>query len=592
MLGKSPVRAAWSATAGTVALVGAALLSSTVLAQDLKSVPRNRTLISQGWDFYNQVPSPTNFSPYAGVLLHQRNSLHYTVNEMLFYTNHNTNEIIPWQAESFSYNPTFTEVTLKLRDGVTWSDGKPFTAEDVTFSLGMLRGAAPDLVMSAAIKEWVASEEAVDPRTVRIKLTKPGPRWAQDFLATGQAARFVVVPKHIWQGQDPKTFGFFDVAKGWPVGTGPYKLVKADSGSLVYDRRDDWWAVKAKVVPAMPAPERIVYRPATVDALPQLFSNNEVDIGRALQVGNFEASKARNANIASWNAQGPVWGAADGCTFRVVFNNQKAPWDSVEVRRAINSALNRDQIVDLAFEGSMPKALVPFASYDGVKAYTSQMKDIIDAAALDKTDAKKTEELLKSKGFAKGSDGKWTLPGGQAWPITILTQNGDPIAPVVAKQLQAAGFDAVFRPTQDAAYFDALGTGNFEVAVNPHCGSIYDPWQTLEHFHGKYAAAPGAKGTNPRAPTRYNNPELNALLDKMEARQPSPKDAEYVGLVKAATTIILRDLPQITVAEEMHALTFNTTYWTGFPNAKDPYVAPYLPWEGFNLVVSRLKPRS
>ncbi len=80
-------------------------------AQDLRNVPRNRTLISQGWDFYNQVPSPTNFSPYAGVLLHQRNSLHYTVNEMLFYTNHNTNEIIPWQAESFSYNPDFTEIT-------------------------------------------------------------------------------------------------------------------------------------------------------------------------------------------------------------------------------------------------------------------------------------------------------------------------------------------------------------------------------------------------------------------------------------------------------------------------------------------------
>jgi len=63
-------------------------------AQDLPNVPRDRTLISQGWDYYNQVPSPTNFSPYAGVLLHQRNNLHYTVNEMLFYTNHNDNKII------------------------------------------------------------------------------------------------------------------------------------------------------------------------------------------------------------------------------------------------------------------------------------------------------------------------------------------------------------------------------------------------------------------------------------------------------------------------------------------------------------------
>ena len=207
-----------------------ALATGAAQAQDLKPVPRNRTLISQGWDFYNQVPSPTSMSPYAGLLLHQRNSLHYTVNEMLFYTNHMTNEISPWQAESFSYNDAFTEVTVKIRDKVKWNDGQPFTADDVVFSLDMLKSVAPDLLMSSAIKEWVAKAEAPDSRTVKITLTKPGPRWVQDFLAQGQAARFVVVPKHIWAGQDPKTFSFFDPQKGWPVGTGPYKLAKSDFG--------------------------------------------------------------------------------------------------------------------------------------------------------------------------------------------------------------------------------------------------------------------------------------------------------------------------------------------------------------------------
>ena len=83
----------------TCALFGvlAPFALTSALAQNLPDVLRDRTLISQGWDFYNQVPSPANFSPYAGVLLHQRNSLHYTVNEMLFYTNHNENKIIPWQ---------------------------------------------------------------------------------------------------------------------------------------------------------------------------------------------------------------------------------------------------------------------------------------------------------------------------------------------------------------------------------------------------------------------------------------------------------------------------------------------------------------
>ncbi len=567
------------------------LTATATLAQTLPDVPRDRTLISQGWDFYNQVPSPTNFSPYAGVLLHQRNNLHYTVNEMLFYTNHNDNKIVPWQANSFEYNKDFTEITIKLHDGVMWSDGQPFTSEDVVFTLGMLRAAAPDIILSGAIKEWVASESAPDKLTVKIKLNKPGPRWVSDFLATGQAGRFVVVPKHIWKDQNPRTFGFFDLAKGWPVGTGPYKLVKADSGSLIFDRRPAWWAIGAKVAPNMPAPERIIYRPASVEALPQLYTNNEIDIGRNLSVGSFEAAKARNPRLQSWNTAGPVWGSPNGCTMRLVFNNQKAPFNVTEVRQAINSAINRDQLVNLAFEGSMPKASAPFSSYGTLKAYTSQMQDVIGAAAVDKLDLKKTEALLTGKGYKKGGDGKWTQPGGQPWQLTVLTPPGDAIGPVLARQLQAAGIDTVFRNMQDSAYWDAVSTGNFEAAVSFHCGSLYDPWQTLEHMHGKYVAAAGEKQSNIRALTRYNNPALTALLDKMEASRPSPQDAEYLKLVKEATRIVLTEMPQLTLAEEVQVVVFNSNFWTGYPNAQDPYIAAPLPWEGFNQVLLHLKQR-
>ena len=559
------------------------------VAQTLPDVPRNRTLISQGWDYYNQVPSPNNFNPYAGVFLHQRNSLHYTVSENLFYTNHNNNRITPWQASSYEYSRDFTEITVKLRDGVTWSDGQPFTAEDVVFTFGMLRLAAPDIVMSSAIKEWVGSETLIDRLTFKLKLNKPGPRWVADFLATGQGARFVTVPKHIWKDQNPRTFGFFDLQKGWPVGTGPYRMVRADAGSIIYDRRPTWWAATAKLA-AMPAVERIIYRPATADALTQLYANGEVDMGRSLLAGNFEAAKARNPKLSSWNASGPVWGGADGCTFRLVFNTQKPPFESVEVRQAINSAINRDQIASLAFEGSMPKASMPYSSYGTMKVYTSQMQDMVNAAAVDRLDLRKTEALLKAKGFTRAADGKWKLPDGQPWALTIVTPMGDAIGPVLARQLQSAGIDTVFRSTQDAAYWDGIGAGNFDAAIGFHCGSLYDPWQTLEHFHGKYIASPGQKVANIRAFSRYNNPTLNELLDKMEARQPSAQDAEYMRLVRDATQIVLTDLPQITLAEELHTLVFNTTYWTGWPSAQNPYVAPYPPWEGFNFVIHNLKP--
>jgi len=555
-------------------------------------VPRNRTLVSGGWDFYTQVPSPTNFNPYAGVLLHQRNSLHYTVNELLFDTNHSSGRVIPWQGESWSYNSNFTVLTVKIRKGVKWSDGTPFTARDVAFTLNTLKRAAPDLVLSTAMVEWVKDAVATDDLTVRVTLNKPGPRWAKDFLAQGQAARFVVVPEHIWTGQDPKTFTFYDASKGWPVGTGPFRLVRTGSDAIVYDRRDTWWAVETKLVSKMPEVQRVVYRPTTVDAVPQLFINNDIDVGRAIQVGTFEAIRAgRNPNLVSWNRQGPVWGGPDGCVFRFFFNAQKPPYNDPDVRWAFNHAIHRQQIVDLAYEGSVPSAVVPFSTYAGVQLYLRNLKDLFERHKVDSKDLAKTTELLTRKGFRKDRDGRWVRSTGERWPIAIVMEQGNPIGPVLAQQLQEGGFDVTLQVLRGAAFVDAISTGNFESALWVHCGSADEPWQTLEHFHSKYAARPGEKIANLRAPTRYANPQLDALLDQMEAVRPSNLDPKYVDLVRKATEIFLRDLPEIVLAEEFHVVTFNATYWTGYPSAENPYVAPYLPWEGFNFVVHRLKPR-
>ena len=276
-----------------------------MMVSGLQDVPRNRTLVSQGWDPYTQVPSPTNFNPYAGANLHERNSLHYTVNEGLFYSNYATGEITPWLGESWKYNDDFTELTVKLRDGAEWSDGKPFTADDVVFTLNMLASQAPDMLMSSAIKEWVKEATVVDPLTVHIVLNKPGPRWARETLATGQAARLQIVPKHIWETvEDPIKFEFFDLEKGWPVGTGPYKLVKTGSNSIFYDLRDSWWALKTGLVKSMPEVQRVVYAPAPIDALPQLYANNDLDVGYFLEVGGFEAANGRNPNLTTWNEGG------------------------------------------------------------------------------------------------------------------------------------------------------------------------------------------------------------------------------------------------------------------------------------------------
>lgn len=555
-------------------------------AQDLKEVPRNRTLISSGWEYHNQVPSPTNLNPYLSAFLHQRNSLHYTATEFLFYANRMTGDIVPWQAESYSYNDALTELTIKIRDGVTWADGKPFTAEDVVFTLDLLKSTAPKLLLSPAVKDWVANVEALDPLTVKITLSRPGPRFLRDMLADGTQARLIILPKHVWEGQDPTTFNFFDLEKGWPLGTGPYKLVKSDSGSMIYDRRDEWWAVKTGLASAMPEPERVIYRPATVEALPQLYTSNEIDVGRNLPVGSFEAAKARNPALVTWNDTGPVWGAPDGCTVNLVFNSQKKPFSDSRVRRSFNSAINRAELVDLAYEGSMPTATLPYSSYGGMLAYTDKIADL--APQLDKYDPAQIDQLLEPAGFKK-INGVWAHANGDPWPIVIGTLGGNAIAPIITEQLKRAGYNATFQVLADATYYEAIGTGNFETALVLHCGSVYDPYQTLQYFHGKLVPDEGKSFIDPRGIYRYKNPELDAILDKMEQSAPSADNPEYMKLVRSATEIFVQDMPEITLAENVLATTFSSAYWTGWPSASDPYIAPYIPWEGFALVIHKLK---
>jgi hypothetical protein len=76
----------------------------------------------------------------------------------------------------------------------------------------------------------------------------------------------------------------------------------------------------------------------------------------------------------------------------------------------------------------------------------------------------------------------------------------------------------------------------------------------------------------------------------MEATPPSTTDPTYVSWVVEATDIYLRDMPTIILAEELHVIPANETYWTGWANEDDPYVAPYPCWQDFTIAVFHLEP--
>src|SRR5690606_20661117 len=143
------------------------------------------------------------------------------------------------------------------------------------------------------------------------------------------------------------------------------------------------------------------------EAMPQLYASNQIDIGRSIQSGSYEAIRVQNPALVSWNEEGPVWGAPDGCTFALTFNTQKAPFDDAEVRRAVNFAIDRDQISNLAFEGSMPKAILPFSSYQGMLDYVSKIEEEVGATELGTPSPEKVDALMTEAGFSKNGSGVW-----------------------------------------------------------------------------------------------------------------------------------------------------------------------------------------
>ena len=577
------------------AVLAAVVLSScSGISRRESDVPRNETLIITPWGPQAEIKNPNNFNIYpASGYNHQREIGDKTIYEALMYTNLNTGELIPWQAESYTYNDNFTVITVKLRKGITWSDGKPFTSADVKYTLEMLRDSAPDLLYSTVYKEWLKNVDTPDELTAIINLTKPGPRFFQQNLALGHENHQVILPAHIWQGQDAKTFTNYDLEKGWPIGTGAYKLVSSTAQQQVFDRRDDWWGTKTGFQD-LPAPKRIILVPiASDDAAGQAYIGDKIDSGLALQVGTFVAAREKNKNLRSWNPQGPVWGAPDGCGYVFLFNNAKAPWNNRDVRLAINYAINRQEIATIGYEGSTHPMVVPFSSYLGSRWMTPALKAIIDKYQRDKTDQSLVDQHMTAAGYTRNADGKWAKDG-QVLKVPVRGVSGfAPIAPPLAAQLRKAGFDATeqIEPVGSTAFNDDLTTGNnFDTGFRVHCGSVFEPFDTLKDLHSKYGPAIGKKCPSLNACTRYNNPEYDKLIDEMEGMVGSPDNQRYMQLVQQATDIYLADMPEIMLDEELWVITFNTTYWKGWPSSNDPYVAPYPPWEAWNLIVHTIKP--
>jgi len=544
-----------------------------------KQVARNRTLILQSVDQPpGQFLDVQLMNPFQTGIT--RSGYQFAFEALYYYNPYYTDKVcgppgvacqngeMPWLATSYSYNKDYTQVLVKLRNGVEWSDGQPFTAKDVVFTINMLKEHAPKLIWSIDMKQWVKQVTAVDDHTVQIDLNNPNPRFFFSYFMFHEDVGIQIVPEHIWSGQDPTTFTNFDLGKGWPVVTGPWKLVQSNAQQKIWDRREDWWAAKTGFHP-LPAPERIVFIPFEADpqVVPLVVGNNVDNAIPVQTLQNFQAMFGQNPKITTWSGTKPPYGYMDWFPWGIGFNDSKPPFDDPEIRWAINYALDRDQIVQIGYDGAGDKTLLPYPQFPALMKWL----DLVESAGLYKKypigthNPQKTADILQKKGYTKNNQGMWTK-GGKTFSIVFnMGSNFLPIAPVVIAQLRKAGIDASFKISPNMATL--LATGDLDGFFNGHGGSVRDPYYTLRLYQSQFSAPTGQPATYPY---RWKNAQFDQLVDQMAMT--SDDDPKLKDLFLQAIEIWMQNLPDIPLVLNYHRIPLNTTYWTNWPTAENPYI--------------------
>ena len=486
--------------------------------------------------------------------------------EPLALTHVLTGETVPWLAESWSFDEPATTLTVRLRPGIRWSDGRSLTATDVVATLRLLRVGAATLRLAGAVQDRLLEALAPDDLTVLIRMRNPDPRFFHDVLTAAGDRTLPIVPAHIWFDQDPETFRNVDPDQGWPVVSGPYHLVADSADGRMWDRRDDWWAATTGVQ-SLPAPRRILWRPRYDDShMARLAVDGEVDTTPGLTPSRIASALAITPDITSPTGAETPFGAPDWRPLMLGFNGQLAPWDDAQLRRAANHAIDRDELVQAGELGRGRAATLPFPAFPAFDPTVADLAPLLERFPTDAYDPDRAAALFRERGYARAPGGVFAR-GGEALALPIVTApEHAAVAGVLVAQLRRAGIDASFTTPPDA--LGQIAQGVAPAWLWPEGGGVLDPHLTLDRYHGRHVVPIGEAA---RYPARWRDAAFDAAVDRLLALPPEGNEAR--AAVLAAMEVWLAALPEIPLLQTFGRIPLGTRYWEGWPDiasGRDP----------------------
>jgi peptide/nickel transport system substrate-binding protein len=340
-----------------------------------------------------------------------------------------------------------TTVTWRLKKGVQWHDGKPFTADDVVFNWEYAADPATGATTSGSYKE--IKVEKVDSHTVRVLFAKPTPYWADPFVGTVG----MIIPKHLFEG--------FRGAKSReaptnlkPVGTGAYRFADFKPGDMVRGQLNPNYHLSNR-----PYFDSIEFKGGgdAVSAARAVLQTGEFDYAWNLQVedeilrrledggkGRAEITQGANIEHMQLNNTDP-WKEVDG--ERAHAKTPHPILTDKAVRQALNLLVDRKAIEDHIY-GRTGLATANFLNNPA----RFRSKNVKWEFSVDKAN-----QLLEAAGWKRGGDGIRAKDGKKLKFVyqTSINQPRQKCQAIVKQACQKAGIDIEVKAVTASVYFSS-----------------------------------------------------------------------------------------------------------------------------------------
>jgi peptide/nickel transport system substrate-binding protein len=421
----------------------------------------------------------------------------------------------PSLAKSWEISSDAKVYTFKLQEGVKWHDGKPFTADDVVFSLDrFLRDVHPRW---RTIVTQVEKIEKVDNGTIRIVLKQPfGP-----MILAMEVASAPMVPKHIYDGTDYRA----NPANNTPIATGPFKLKEWKKGSYIHlVRNDDYW-MKGKphldeiywhVIPDAAA-RAVAYETGRIDVLPG-GSVDAYDVARLAKLPN------TCTTTKGWEMFAPhAWLTPNIARGGALANKQ--------FRQGMMYAIDREFGKNVVWSGLGKIPTGPISSK--TKFYSPDVRKYT-------YDPAKAKALIKASGYKGELIKLLALPYGETWSRW---------AEAIKQNLIEAGVNVQTETTDVPGWTQKASNGEFDMTMT----FLYQLGDPATGVARSYISTNIVKGNPFANQGAYMNPEVDRLFAQGAS---APSDALRQEAYTKVQQLLAEEVPVLWLLE----LEFSTIY--------------------------------